>query len=187
MIVAWWYYTQKFAENPKYYSQFWISGHNWIDIGSNRKPSETYAIYDGRIECEVHPIYWKQVKLYTDDHKMYRYAHLSEFIPSNTYVKKWDIIWMTWNTGNSKGIHLHISKYELDEAWRKLHTDNWYFWAIDCLDEIKNFTLEKKQSFHDKLMELSLNQIIVLYNKWIFINSNNKKVQVTKNNINKYL
>ena len=173
MIVKNWYITQKFWENPKYYGKFWMDWHNWIDIGSNRIPAPIYAIKDWDVVHSIHKIYWKQVKLYTSDwNNMYRYAHLDEF-------KKWDIIWMTWNTGNSNWIHLHISKYEVDENRYRVNRDNWYFWAIDCLDEIENFSIGTK-SYWEICIELSLEQIVVLYNWDWYIKKNNKKFKIPK-------
>lgn len=122
-----------------------------------------------------------------------KFLNTPEWIP-----KPWSIIVWKWWPYEKYGhtaivVKAGVNKLEVleqnalwtgDWNWEnaiRLHTYNYNYIA-------GWFTkIEKEKSFFTKLQELSLNQIIVLYQKWVFINDNWKKTKINIDNIDKYV
>jgi predicted flap endonuclease-1-like 5' DNA nuclease len=109
--------TQRFGENPGFYSKFGLPGHEGVDF---RAPegSEIYAAADGlvtdvRLDGFSDPLlkpYGNQVRIQHDGGYLTIYAHLSHVVVMRgEVVKAGQLIALAGNTGNSLSAHLHLS------------------------------------------------------------------------------
>ena len=107
------YITQSYGNNPEYYGQWGLDGHEGVDL---RAPegSGIYAVADGTvIEVDDAGNYGKHVTIRHPEGYRTLYAHLSQIsVVENQVVSAGDRLGDAGNTGNSSGAHLHLSLYE---------------------------------------------------------------------------
>ncbi len=105
--------TQSYGENPMYYGQWGLPGHNGVDFRANigtlvYSPCEGRVLFAGRgHDYGNHIIIASKEGYY---HLLL--AHLSEiFVNTGQLVGQRDHLGRTGNTGNSTGPHLHFGVY----------------------------------------------------------------------------
>lgn len=122
------YITQKFGNNPSYYSQFTIGGvplkgHEGIDCRASNG-TEVVACDDGYVQETTDQGtkgYGRNIKIIHSWGESV-YAHLQEFkVYQGLQVKKGQVIALSDNTGNSSASHLHfgirINPYNKSDGW----------------------------------------------------------------------
>lgn len=152
------YITQEFWANPEYYSQYWILGHEGIDINTKVwTPTPVYAAFDGNTYITNEPVYGKRVKLYDDIGLQASYCHMeSIYVERAERVKKGQFLWFSWNTWISSGVHVHFMLKECNPVtWEIYNTDNWYFWSIPVY-----FDIDKNALWFDTEKDYKLGEII---------------------------
>lgn len=103
--------SQKWGENPEYYSQLNMKGHNGVDFAV-QVGTPIYACHDGTvIYASIDSTMSHTVRI-EDTTSTFEtlYAHLSEFkVKIGDSVKRGDIIALSGNTGRfTTGPHLHM-------------------------------------------------------------------------------
>jgi len=143
--------TQVFWWNARMYRQFWLKWHDWVDIWTSVW-TKIYAPIDWWLESSNdYTWYWKNVAIRNKvkDSKWNVVSvveviiwHMSRFSKHWNYeVKAWELIWLSWNTGNSTWPHVHLwirfhnvdTLSEDNPWWDILDPDNWFQWWIDPL------------------------------------------------------
>lgn len=103
--------SQKWGENPEYYAQLNMKGHNGVDFAC---PIETpvYACHDGTIQfAGIDSVRSLSIGIDSTDNTIRSlYCHLSELkVEVGQVVKRGQIIALSGNTGSfTTGPHLHI-------------------------------------------------------------------------------
>lgn len=107
--------SQGFGENPQFYAQFGLKGHNGLDI-SCPKGTPLYACADGDMSFEAGDSgYGKHVFImFMKNGKKYQavYGHLDSFEGGARQVKEGEVIGYADSTGISSGHHLHFGVRE---------------------------------------------------------------------------
>lgn len=116
--------SQKWGENPDYYSQLGLKGHNGVDfacvIGT-----PVYACHDGTIQFSgIDSVMSLTVSIDSVDGTLRTlYCHLSESkVQVGQRVKRGDLIALSGNTGRfTTGPHLHLGcrplPAQMDNGW----------------------------------------------------------------------
>lgn len=102
--------SQQFGENPDYYAQWQLAGHNGIDFAVP-EGTPVAAAHTGRCWLANDPRgYGQHIVLASDDGRYQTlYAHLSGFIATpSEHVQAGQVIGVSGDTGNSTGPHLHF-------------------------------------------------------------------------------
>jgi murein DD-endopeptidase MepM/ murein hydrolase activator NlpD len=108
--------TQVFNNDPGYYGQWGLTGHEGLDIQA-RLNSRIFACAPGRVELvrhesEGHP-YGNAVYLRHEGGYRTTYAHLQEIhVAAGDQVAGGQMIGLAGSTGNSRGAHLHLTLYK---------------------------------------------------------------------------
>jgi murein DD-endopeptidase MepM/ murein hydrolase activator NlpD len=120
--------TQWFWEDPTYYQTIGRPYHLGLDYAHNTAwfIQAIYAAEDWLVALSWWDAswFWNLIKIQWESWTTY-YAHLSALS-----VKKWDYvkanqqIWLSWNTGNSKWVHLHFWWKPADKSLRN-RKDRW--------------------------------------------------------------
>ena len=104
--------TQRFGENPVYYQQFGLPGHEGLDLRA-MVGDPVYAVWDGivvRVGADMQHPYGNFVTIEHEDGYRTTYAHLSRVdVEISTLVYHGTVIGAAGNTGNSHGSHLHLT------------------------------------------------------------------------------
>lgn len=130
--------SQTYGNNPQYYSQFGLKGHEGVDFATpigvpvicpfekgiilrdtlNDKDYGNFVvIWDKTQKCAV----W--------------YCHLSETLVNvGDTVLRGQVVGKTGNTGNSTGPHLHVNFVETDSNGNRLNMNNGYQGFLNILD-----------------------------------------------------
>jgi murein DD-endopeptidase MepM/ murein hydrolase activator NlpD len=105
--------TQEFGNNPDYYGQFGLPGHEGLDF---RAPggSQVFAVAPGVVvESIAHNDghnYGYRVRIDHEHGYQTTYAHLQgTAVDKGVYVEAGDVIGLADSTGNATGSHLHIT------------------------------------------------------------------------------
>lgn len=126
--------TQHFGENPDYYAQIGIKGHNGWDI-PYEDGTEVFASHDGTAfytqdssrglgvaitnkQLKVKTIYW-------------HFKEATHSLNTSWEVKRGDLIGYGDSTGFSTGPHLHWGIKLLDDNGNVLNRDNGFDGAVD--------------------------------------------------------
>lgn len=129
--------TQIYGNNPDYYKQFGLAGHEGIDFGT---PTGTpiLAPFDGIIIRDIFDdkdygnftIVWDQKQLCA-----VWFCHLQDVTTKiDDTVTKGQVLGHTNNTGNTTGPHLHFNFVETDASANRLNKNNGYQGFLDALD-----------------------------------------------------
>jgi hypothetical protein len=127
--------SQQFGENPDYYKQFSLSGHDGLDwdcpdgttiiaaeSGRVMQPSATRDF--GNFVAIWHPAL----------HIMSWYCHLrSSSVQPGSIVSKGQVIGLSNNTGISRGTHLHFAVSQVDNDGQIINKGNGYAGFINPL------------------------------------------------------
>ena len=115
----------------------WSWTHHWIDlILPKNTPIESFS------DWEVYEIlenskWWGNCIVIKSDDLYFCYAHLNKInVKKWDEVKKWDIIWTCWNTGNSTTYHLH---FQIDKKIAPFHP---YWESWDNPSKIEKFCID---------------------------------------------
>ncbi len=122
------------------YSSMWIKWHNWIDFKvSTWTPIFAPMDWVVRVKEDKYG-YWLHIKL-RNSYKWLEIVlgHLSNtVVSSGKKVYQWDLLWYSWDTGNSTWPHLHFWMRKIEKDDRKRIFDlsvldywNWYFGYFD--------------------------------------------------------
>lgn len=129
--------TQTYGNNPGYYSQFNLAGHEGIDFGT---PNGTpiLAPFNGTILRDTFndkdygnfTVVWDKNQLCA-----VWFCHLQDVTTKvGDIVTKGQVIGHTDNTGNTTGPHLHFNFVETDTSGNRLNKDNGYQGFLNALD-----------------------------------------------------
>ncbi len=129
--------TQVYGNNPQYYSQFGLAGHEGIDFGT---PNGTPILvpFDGQILRDVvndkdygnFVVVWDKKQLCG-----VWFCHLQDvLVKVGDNVTKGQVIGHTNNTGNTTGPHLHFNFVETDTLGNRLNMNNGYQGFLNALD-----------------------------------------------------
>lgn len=131
--------SQGYGENPSYYSQFNLKGHEGVDwktpIGVKITSPFDYEIIRDVDDPKSgnygdYIVVWDPKQLCA-----VWYCHLSEnYVSIGQKGKKGDILGKTGNSGNTTGPHLHVNFVETDSKKNRLNTSNGYQGFLNILD-----------------------------------------------------
>ena len=130
--------TQRFGGNYDYYKKYGLKGHEGIDL----VPTATYwgihALEEGTVIVddddgdERNYAYGDNCRIQSDDGRILLYAHQSEnCVELGQRVKKGQLIGVMGDTGNSEGVHVHLSIYYVSPTGERLNTDNGFKGMVD--------------------------------------------------------
>lgn len=106
--------TQRFMNNPNYYAQFDLPGHEGVDIRANTG-DPLYAVADGNVsqkhDSATGSNYGRYIRIAHVDGYETTYAHCQSLEPLavGAVVRGGQLIARADNTGNSSGSHLHLT------------------------------------------------------------------------------
>lgn len=128
--------SQGFGENPDYYKQFGLAGHEGVDWACpNGTP--VYASEAGKVvrrsdnfKDSAYGIY---VVIWHDKLNLGTwYCHLEKVLVSiGDYVERGQLIATSDNTGNTTGAHLHFNVSQTDSNGVRINKDNGYQGFVD--------------------------------------------------------
>jgi murein DD-endopeptidase MepM/ murein hydrolase activator NlpD len=134
--------TQVFKNNPTYYSQFGLAGHEGLDLIPTGSDWSVLAAEDGVVvkddDIAGSPLsdpYGKFVTLWHPSiKKATQYAHLTSNVVSlGQQVKKGEKIGTMGTTGNSSGAHVHLNLFDVDDNGVRLNVNNGFKGGTDPL------------------------------------------------------
>ncbi len=132
--------TQKFGENPDYYRQFGINGHDGLDWACP-EGTPIVAAESGRV-IQISPprdfgnfvAIWHPAA-----HLISWYCHLqSSSVALGSVVSKRQRIGLSNNTGNSRGTHLHFALSQTDNDGQIINKGNKFAGFINPLPFFQN-------------------------------------------------
>lgn len=136
--------TQKFGNDPDYYKQFGLAGHEGLDVIPNDSDWNIYAVEEGVVVRDVdnprdYGAYGNLIVIWNKEKKRaWWYAHNnSNQISIGQQVKKGDLISKMGSTGNSSGPHLHLGLRLSDENGVAVNTGNGYSGFINPLPVVE--------------------------------------------------
>lgn len=102
-----WRISQRFGENPAFYRQFGLAGHEGADYACP-VGTPVLACHAGRCDPRWGPTYGNYVRVYGDG-MMTLYAHLLRTaIDANQEVAAGEALGLSGNSGRTTGPHLHL-------------------------------------------------------------------------------
>lgn len=132
--------TQGFGENPQYYKQFGLAGHEGGDYIPTGTVWDVLCLEDGVVVRDIDDVqlgknYGINVTvLHPLIRKATQYCHLaSNNVSMGQRLKRGDKIGVMGKTGNTTGNHVHLNLFLTDENGMRLNRDNGYFGGIDPL------------------------------------------------------
>lgn len=132
--------TQKYGNNPKYYKQFNLAGHEGVDFGTPIG-TDILAPFDGKIIRDIDDpksgAYGTYIVVWDQKQKIaVWFCHLSNNVCKiGDVVKKGQFLGRTGNSGNTTGRHLHFNLAETDGSGNRLNKDNGYQGFLNPLDK----------------------------------------------------
>lgn len=128
--------SQKFGNNPDYYSRFGLLGHNGLDFsctfGTPALSPRSSRVLDIGVDQKGYGLYVKL--LFEGYNYFFIYAHLLRtFVKKGDILGKFEVIGLTGNSGVSTGPHLHFGVARCDSKGNKLEPNNGYSGYIDPL------------------------------------------------------
>lgn len=141
--------TQKYKNNPTYYAQFGLKGHEGIDLVPLNGSWDIFCIEGGEIIKDIddprgggaygnHIVIWNKA-----NKRAWYYCHMASNQVSNKQtIRRGDKIGVMGATGNTKGAHLHLNLCETDENGVRLNKDNGYLGFIDPLPVLEELNKE---------------------------------------------
>ena len=134
--------TQEFGINPEYYSKFGLKAHEGLDGIPTGKIWDVLCLEDGVVvkddDLAGNPkidAYGKSVTVWHPNiRKATQYCHLKEnYVNLGDKVSRGDKLGLMGATGNTRGVHVHLNLFEVDENGVRLNKDNGYLGGIDPL------------------------------------------------------
>lgn len=128
--------TQAFGARPEYYAQFGFpGGHEGLDLEAYLG-DPVVAVFDGTItRVDTVGNYGNRLDLTSKDGKwIAAYAHLQRFaggIVGGRVVKAGDVIGYAGTTGNSSGVHLHLTLKHTSLSYTNAAGYTWPFNIFD--------------------------------------------------------
>lgn len=133
--------SQLYGNNPDYYKQFGLKGHEGIDYATPDGTS-IYAPFDGIVLRDVddpksgnygiYIVVWDPIQKCA-----LWFCHLQDnFTNNGDKVKKGDLLGHTDNSGNTTGPHLHVNFVETDASGNRLNKDNGYQGFLNLSDYV---------------------------------------------------
>lgn len=167
--------TQGWNENPEFYKQYGVAGHNGLDMQAFNGEN-IYAAHDGEVVFAGEDgssgllVVLRTLEKFdyeTDGGQCYfktLYAHIKKqgiLVVAGQKVKKGQIIALADNTGLSSGSHLHfglkpVYKGEKEWQWDNIENNNGYRGAIDPTPYLVpyKYTFSNPLKFGDKGQEV---------------------------------
>lgn len=136
--------TQIFGDRANYYGKFGLKGHEGIDLvplggtawGIHALEGGTVIVDDDDGDKRG-AAYGISVRIRTKDNKVFLYAHMSEnCVKLGDVIETGQLIGIMGNTGGSKGAHLHLSVYHVNDNGEKLNANNGYAGCVDPYKEV---------------------------------------------------
>ena len=155
--------TQVFGNNPEYYGQFKLKGHEGIDLIPTGTVWDVLSLDDGVVVLDDDFVgsvssdpYGKIVTIWhTKLNKATMYCHLSEnTVSQGQVVSRGEKIGTMGSTGNSTGAHLHLNLFATDSNGIRQNRDNGFLGGIDplpFLEEQDALPQNSDQSLIDQL------------------------------------
>jgi hypothetical protein len=141
--------TQKYKNNPTYYAQFGLKGHEGLDLVPLSGSWDIFCIEGGEIIKDIDDprgggAYGNNVVIWNKANKRaWYYCHMASNQVSNKQtIRRGDKIGVMGATGNTKGAHLHLNLCETDENGVRLNKDNGYLGFIDPLPVLEELNKE---------------------------------------------
>ena len=152
--------TQEFGNNPAYYGQFGLKGHEGIDLIPTGTVWDVLCLEDGVVVTDVdNPASGAYGVYVTVWHpkikKATQYCHFKEnYVKNGDVVTKGQKLGLMGSSGNTQGAHLHLNLYETDENGVRLNKSNGYNGGIDpkpFLNEDDALPVNSDQAVLDQL------------------------------------
>lgn len=132
--------TQKYGNNPSYYKQFGLAGHEGLDLIPTDSNWTIYAPEGGVIVRDIDDprlggAYGNLVVvLNKQNNRAWWFAHNAEnYVQIGQEIKKGQILAKMGSTGNVTGAHVHLGIRLADENGNAINTNNGYQGFIDPL------------------------------------------------------
>lgn len=132
--------TQEFGNNPAYYGQFGLKGHEGIDLIPTTSDWAVFCLADGVVVTDDDiagdprtDAYGKFVTIWHPSiKKATMYCHLAEnYVSLNQQLKEGQALGKMGATGNSTGPHLHLNLFDVDDNGVRLNRNNGYLGGIN--------------------------------------------------------
>lgn len=142
----------------------WYWSHLWVDIATS---AGTPVISIG--DWEVITAGWLNGRWNTVviKHKLpewkyiySNYSHLNKVLAQKWEIKKWQVIWEVWATGNAYGNHLH---FQID-----ITNQSHPYWYTNCSKGVDIFELVNNWMCRDYLIANTIDPILFLESNWSF-------------------
>lgn len=136
--------SQWFGENPEYYNQFGLPGHEGLDLPLPNG-NKVYAVKSGVVFVVSTNTgnYGIHVRIQHEDGYQTIYAHLqSTNVEVGQIVNTGDIIGLSNNTGNSSGSHLHFAEKQQNVVYTDENGIEWPFNFRDSWQHLKHLYQE---------------------------------------------
>lgn len=152
--------TQEFGNNPAYYGQFGLKGHEGIDLIPTGTVWDVLCLADGVVVTDVdNPAsgaYGVYVTVWHPTlNKATQYCHFKEnYVSNGDTVTKGQKLGLMGTSGNTQGAHLHLNLYETDDNGVRLNKGNGYNGGIDpkpFLNEDDALPVNSDQAVLDQL------------------------------------
>ncbi len=136
--------TQFFAENPEFYKQFGLFGHEGIDLVPSGTDKSVHSFIAGTVTEMYHSdVYGNTIILYSPEHRMsFRFAHL-EYAMANVGepVENGTFLGRMGNSpagregidGKPMGEHLHLNCVPEDSPKDRSFPNNGFHGRVDPL------------------------------------------------------
>ena len=147
--------SQYFGENPQFYSQWGLRGHEGIDLTANGKPDQNiYSMEDGIVVRDEDNRYADGPGIYltiwnpaTNRAWLYGHMEYNNFKVGDT-VRQGQIIGKLGNTGNSTGPHLHLALLQTNANGNRINVNNGFNGFIDPLPFLEQVNRPMSNNFH---------------------------------------
>lgn len=153
--------TQNFGENPDYYKQWGLTGHEGIDLVPTGTVWDVLALEDGVVVTDIDDEnlgknYGKYVTIWHPTiNKATQYCHFNtNSVSKGDRVTRGQVIGVMGSTGNTTGAHVHLNLFNVDDNGIRLNRDNGYFGGIDPLP----FLNEEIPASGDETVTVSVKQ-----------------------------
>lgn len=122
------YVTQNYMNNPTYYSQFGLKGHEGVDFGHKDKLKKVRTPISGTAFVAWDKAYgwYAVIENYKQRCGVYLCHMINPIVVSGEEVKAGDAIGEMDDTGNANGEHVHLNFIILDEKGSKKYNSKTY-------------------------------------------------------------
>ncbi len=140
--------TQKYGEDPSYYGQFGLAGHEGLDLVPKvfNGDNQVVCIEDGEVVRDIDdPVAGKAygnhvVVLNRATGRAWWYCHLAQnYVEGKQQIKRGEVIGEMGSTGNTNGAHLHLGLRLANINGEAINLNNGYSGFVDPLPVLTKF------------------------------------------------